>query len=210
MKKITLVLVIVLISTMILSACGEGGDSGSSGAGTTEEVVDISAIKTFGDILNLETDEHQWSVFDNKMVFAFQVDDNYYRAISNITDEQMDAIMNVDYSHENYEEEENQIISEFTVDEIEQLNDLIISQEELDKLVGKTGKELFDAGWESGMGYDYGTMEFWMNNGPFMYCVYFDGELTGTDFENHTVEELLSDLTVKSAEFMSFGDATDI
>ena len=207
MKRITAIILTLTLVITMLTACGGSGGSATGGG---DGPVDLGSLKTMGDILKLDTQGSGWSIYENKMVYAFQVEDYYYRVVSSITDEQQQAIMDIDYSDSNYEEEENKIISEFKIDSAECLNDQILSREEMDGFVGKTGQELFDAGWKEGMGYNYETMEFWLNYGPFEYTVVFDGEATEADFETKSVEEILKDFPVKSIEFSTIGDATEL
>lgn len=49
-----------------------------------------------------------------------------------------------------------------------------------------------------------------MDYGPFTYSVFFDSEAAGSDHETFDDEADTGDLTVKSAEFNSLGDAANI
>ena len=85
---------------------------------------------------------------------------------------------------------------------------LEVAQEELDKLVGKTGQELFDEGWRSGSFYNTDTLEVWLEYGPFAYAMHFDGEIAPEDAETFDPYEDLTDKKVLDATFADVGDAT--
>ena len=94
------------------------------------------------------------------------------------------------------------------IDKLENLSDTVIPQEELDKLVGKTGEELINDGWNAGMGYNLETMEFYLNKGAFEYTVVFDGKLENSD--DFDEEEAIKPLVVKSVTLNGIGDATNV
>ena len=118
--------------------------------------------------------------------------------------------MNVDIFQEGYEKKQQKIIKNIEIDEMEDLSDQMLSQDELDALAGKTGQELVDEGWLFNGGHNLENMEFWMGYGPFNYSVFFDGEVAESDYETFDDEADTRELTVKSAEFNSLGDATNI
>ena len=87
----------------------------------------------------------------------------------------------------------------------------MLSQEELDKLVGKTGQELLDTGWSDGYGYNLEEMEFWLDYGPFSYAVVFDDPVPESEYETFDTETGIKDRHVVSAKFFMLGNgATDI
>ncbi|MBQ1407988.1 MAG: hypothetical protein IIY88_07650 [Eubacterium sp.] len=205
MKKVLSLVLVLFMALTILAGCGSK-DSGGAGSGGDASV---DSFKTFGDIIALEGEGKQVAVYNNKLIYAFQVGDVYYRAISEISDETEQAYMDVDILEDGHEEKQNEIISSIEIDKLENLNEQILSQEELDALVGKTGQDLMDDGWTFS-GHNLEEMEFWMDYGPFEYTVTFDGEVTEAEWETFVDEEDTKDLTVKSAVFTTIGDATNI
>ena len=79
----------------------------------------------------------------------------------------------------------------------------------MDAYVGKTGREMQDAGWIY-TGHDLENMEFWLQYGPFVYTVVFDGKVDEKDWDTFEDESGAKDMKVKSVEFNSIGDATNI
>ena len=215
MKKI-LALLIVYVLVLGLTACSNSSVSGASSGGSNEsdgasgEEIALDSFKTIEDALNIESESTQWSGGENTFVYVFEKDGKYYRLIANMTDEQSEALSNIDFSDDNYEEKQNEIIGPLEVVKAELLNDLILTQEEMDAWVGKTGKELLDDGWTTGMGYNLDTMEFWMGYGSFYYTVVFDGNGEELDIDTFDEEEGIKDFKVQSIEFLSLGDATNI
>ena len=215
MRKI-LALFIVCVLVLGLTACSNSSGSGASSGGSNEsdgasgEEIALDSFKTIEDALNIESESTQWSGGENTFVYVFEKDGKCYRLIANMTDEQSEALSNIDFSDDNYEEKQNEIIGPLEVVKAELLNDLILTQEEMDAWVGKTGKELLDDGWTTGMGYNLDTMEFWMGYGSFYYTVVFDGNGEELDIDTFDEEEGIKDFKVQSIEFLSLGDATNI
>lgn len=205
MKKVLVCLISLLIVLAVASCGGTGG--GNSDGGTTGDI-DINSFNTIGDVLALEAENYQYGTSENTFVYGFQMDGSYYRFKAEMTEDQKDAYFNIDYSEEDYEEQETALISEFVITDRQVMDDLILSQEELDSLTGKTGQELFESGWTPGFGYNLAEGEFWLDNGPFCYTVRFDGDFNEID-DVDDVAEFLKDYTVSSAEFREMGDVTN-
>ena len=202
-----LMLALLLVAALMLTGCGsKSGGSADPGKGSDASV---DSLKTFGDIIELEAEDKQQAVYENKVVFAFRIGDTYYRAIGEISDEMQQEYFDIDMMQDGYEEKQNEMLAPVKIDKIENLDDYKLSQEELDKLVGKTGQELQDEGWTFS-GHDLDNMEFWMNYGPFTYTVVFDGKVDEKDYESFEDEAGTKDMKVKTAEFQSIGDATDL
>ena len=204
MKKLTSLVLILVLSITLLAACSNA-DNGSG----SSETVSVDTLKTIGDVIALNADETQSAVYDGKVIYAFRVDDTYYRVWANITPEDEQAYWEIDFMDEDYEEQQQKIVAPLQIEETEVLNDQMLTREELDALVGKTGQDLQDAGWTySGNTLD--TMEFWMNYGPFQYTIVFDGKVAEEDYDSFDEERDTKTMTVKSAEFSMLGDATTI
>ena len=202
-KALSLILVLIMAAAM-LAGCAGGKDSGGADAGPS-----VDSFKTYGDIIAADTEDNQVAVTEDMVVYAFKIGDTYYRAKSALSAETSKAYFDVDFADEDYEEQQNAILSPIKIDEMEILNDQILTKEECDALVGKTGKELQDAGWTFS-GHNLEDMQFWMNYGPFMYTVTMDGEVSEADYDTFEDETDTMDMTVKSVEFNMFGDATTI
>ena len=101
------------------------------------------------------------------------------------------------------------LLAPLEVTSLTNLSEQIPPQEELDKLVGKTGQELFDDGWTYWF-YDLDEMKAGLNSGLFAYEVLFDYD--GEPMENtddFDFYEEFKDLKVKSVTFTGLGDAAN-
>ena len=173
-------------------------------AGTDETPVDLDAVTTLGQVLGLPN--YGSSCTENFYVYAFEQDDIFYRAIAECPDEVADAIFALDWEDPQYDEKERELISPLKVIRIENLTETIPTQEELDQLVGKTGKELLEDDWYLS-GWNLVDEEFTMGHGPFMYTVVFDGTIQNPDeFEDEDIEPLV----VKSVTYAGRGDLTNL
>ena len=206
MKRIVSLLLVLLMAVCMLTACGGSKDEPKEkSAGAS-----VDSLKTIGDIIEAAPEDLQSAVYEDKVVYAFKMGDNFYRAIAAISKEDSDAYMKVDFADEDYQEQQNKIVAPLKIDKIEDLSDQLISQEELDKLVGKTGKELVEDGWTYNGSYFLEEMQFELNKGPFVYMFVFDGSVDEKDYEDYDAEKGTRDMKVKSATFSALGDATNI
>lgn len=180
-----------------------------AGCQTTTSIDSVEDLKTFGDILSLDQNECQIAIYENKAIIAFKINGEYYRAISNISQETQDAIFDLDIFDDDYDEKYDNLLKPLKIDKIENLEGMKLSQSEMNSWVGKTGQELLDAGWNES-GWNLSDMEFWMDYGPFEYTVTFNGEVSESEYDDFDFYERAESLIVKSVEYNSIGDATDI
>ena len=204
-KTMALILSLVLILA-VFSGCAKNTDRETNPS--VNSSADINSFKTIGDIINSGIDSIQSANTDRYYIYVFQAGQEYYRAVSNITPEISQSLFDLDFDDKNYDSKLNKIISPLEIDKLENLSDTVIPQEELDKLVGKTGEELINDGWNAGMGYNLETMEFYLNKGAFEYTVVFDGKLENSD--DFDEEEAIKPLVVKSVTLNGIGDATNV
>ena len=191
---------LILIVAAALTACGSSGKNDNTPAS--------GDYKTLGDIIKTANAEEQQSGYTEKhFVYAYKQNDTFYRAIVVLSDDDSAKLNALDVLDEDYETKKTELISAMTIDRIENLSEMVPSQDELDKWVGKTGKDLFDAGWYNS-GWNLNDMVFWMDYGPFQYDVVMEGEVKDPEnFEDADIEPLI----VKSVTFNGqLGDATDI
>ena len=211
MKKILSGALALTLALALLTGCsvpGTGGDATPPAlpTPTPTPTPGIETIKTVGDALALNSAETQSAAYETAFVYVFLLDGAYYRAIAPMTEETAAAIWALSYD-ENYEANWSALVSPLRIEKVENLSALIPTQEELNTLVGKTGAELLEEGWQS-FGYNLDTMEFFLANDPFKYKVTFDGEIeVGEDFDEL---DAISSLTVKSVAFDGLGDAANI
>ena len=218
MKKLLSCMAVVLTAAFVLAGCGSLSNQGTEvpepdtddTSGTGAAAVSVDSLETIGDIIELDPEELQSAVYDENVVYAFKLDDIYYRAIATISKEDAEAYININFDDEDFEEQQKEIVAPLKIDKMENLSDQILSQEELDAFVGKTGKEMVEEGWSYQGSYMLDEMSFDMDNGPFTYAVVFDGKIDEKDYEDYDAESGTADMKVKSVTFSSIGDATTI
>ena len=210
MKKIISLILLLTMSVVMLAACQKAESGGSTGS---DAGIDPSKIKTMEDVFAFSdevSDAKSQEYSETKYVIAFELNGTYYRAEADMPKDVADQLFAIDFDAEDKEDQERALISPLEVTSFQELNDQILGQEALDKLVGKTGQELFDDGWTYWF-YDLESMQAGMYYGPFSYNVEFayDGEpMENTD--DFDFYEEFKDLKVKSASFEGMGNASAI
>ena len=149
--------------------------------------------------------ESSFTVFRRPEYGAQQVN------IPELTPEQHDALFALDILDENHDEKEKELVSPLTVTKIENLNEKKLSDDDMAALVGKTGAELLDSGWTTGMGYDLESMEFYLEYAPFAYTVTFEKQEQLENTDDFDEEAAVASLKVVSVSFSGLGNsATEI
>lgn len=199
-----------LLAALLLLTCFGCAQSQDAPA-TSANAQTAPTYATVGELLaDTKVNHEQRATFLNRYVDVFELNGVYYRAVATLTDEQEQAIFDLDWNDPDHDAKEAEILNPIAIDSIENLTEQIPAQAELDKLVGKTGKDLLDEGWSCG-GYNLDDMEFWMSKDPFSYSVIFDSN--GDKPENtddFDEEEAIQSYTVKSVTYQGLGDATNI
>ena len=143
-------------------------------------------------------------------VYVFGLEGTYYRVIADTSKEEHEKLNKLDILDDDYDKQLAEAVSPLKITQREDLTDRILTQEEMDALVGKTGKELIEEGWES-TGYNLEDMEFYLGHDCFYYTVTFDYDgpkMENTDdFDEYAAIEPLK---VKKVEYMGLGDACNL
>ena len=187
-KKLALILVIAMVLA-VFAGCGSSGNGNGSGGGEESSAAvsfDPAQVKTMGDVFAAADEDNYQDLYTSEAVWAIEFDD------------------------EDKDQKVRDLVSPLEVARLENLTEQIPSQEELDKLVGKTGQDLFDDGWDYYY-YNLDEMEAGLNHGPFAYIVKFayDGEpmVNSDDFDFY---EAFKDLPVTSVTYDGIGDAANM
>ena len=206
MKKTALIL---SAAPLLLCGCGQAKKEESASSAATG--FDPAAMKTMGDVFTYTKGEFsQEDYTETYYLVVFDAEGNYYRASTDLPKDVSDALFAIDFDDENKAEKVMELVSPLEVKALENLTEMMPSQEELNKYVGKTGKDLFDEGWEYSY-YNLDDMEAGMYYGPFEYKVVFDysGEpmVNSDDFDFY---EKFKDIPVKSVECIGIGNASNL
>ena len=207
MKKAFVIVLSLLIVLSLFAACGKQGSNDPS-ASDNVPASDALSVETVGDALALMGEgESQFATLEKAYVVAFEKDGVYWRVIAELTPEQHDAIFALDILDEDHDEKEKELVSPLKVTKCENLNEKKLSDDDMAALVGKTGAELFDSGWTTGMGYDLESMEFYLEYAPFSYTVTFEKQEQLENSDDFDAEAAVASLKVVSVSFTGLGNS---
>ena len=116
------------------------------------------------------------------------------------------AFFELSYDDPDYNRKRHDLLSPLKVVKIENISAAIPPQEELDKLVGKTGADLLNDGWIS-FSFEPVGKECYMQHGLFAFTVTFEGDVQAADEYD---DETIKPLTVKSVIYEGLGDPADL
>ncbi|MBQ7688390.1 MAG: hypothetical protein IJT27_04140 [Clostridia bacterium] len=214
MKKALVVLMALILALAVFAACGkqDGGNQDADTPASDDATVDVASFKTLGEALALdETGESQSATYEDCYVYVLEQNGTYWRLTAALTADQSAALWELDILDENYNEQLEALISPLAITNCENLNDQLLSEDERNALVGKTGEDLLADGWTSGYGYNLDSMEFYLEKGPFCYTVVFESEEQLENTDDFDELEAIRTLAVKSVAFNSLGNsATDL
>ena len=221
MKKLSALFVTCVLFLALFTACSPAGKAeqgGGSASGNAEQnsgspsgAFDPSQVKTMGDVFAYAGEgDNQEAFSEEKYVYVLGIDGTYYRATADMPKDVSDQVWAVEFDDEDRDQKIKDLIAPLEVSSFENLSEQIPPQEELDKLVGKTGQELFDEDWDYSY-YNLDDMHTSLYYGPFSYEVVFeyDGEpMENTD--DFDFYEAFKDLKVSSVTFEGLGDAANL
>ena len=210
MKKVFVCVLSLIIALSLFAACGKNNGNDTD---PTNAASDGMSFKTIGEALAVEKEEYseQSATYGNVFVYVFEKDGTYWRLVAELSDEEAAALSELDILDEDYAAKEEALISPLAVTKCENLNEQMLSDDETEALVGKTGAELLNSGWTVGMGYNLDSMEFYWEYGPFQYTVTFEKleQLENTD--DFDEEAAVAELKVASVAFNGLGNScTDL
>lgn len=192
-----------------LVACGQqeqaqpapAEDAGAAVEETDVEEADVEAadveFHTIGDVLNAGAERHGEAFGEAEYSMVFRYGGKWMYASAALPDgmyEELDEAMSGDL--EKYEE----LLSTLEISELKVLEATEPTQEELDALVGKTGAELTEMGYDLGYFYVDGDKTIcYASDGTFEYDITFEGAAENEDTDDYAAE--LADMTVSDVSF---------
>ena len=166
-----------------------------------EIALEDSTFKTLSDVLTMEKEQYSYSMSEELYVIAFEANGAYYRVEAEITPEIVEAADAIDFFDEERDQKLDALLGPLPVSRVGDISACLPTQAELDALVGKTGQELLDMGFEHGMGYSFwDKAEFYLTKDLFEYHVYFNEKVPEMEDYDAVLEEILASLTVEKAE----------
>ena len=195
-----------------LAACSAGqptDDAASSDLTTQTAQADTSSWKTVGDVPILDG-TYSWGYDDAKFICVFESNGTYYRMIVKLDDEANKRIDEIDWDKGEVEKQTLDAISALPIDSLEDLSADMVSQDELDAFVGKTGQDLVDAGYVFESYYMYGGEETGatFDKGSLAYMFTFDTSV-GEDKTEDGGQSVLDAHVVSAEPAGAANSATD-
>lgn len=173
--------------------------------------VDITALKTVGEAFALgEKTEEQSATYEDWFVYAFSYGGTYWRLSASIPQDVHEAIEALDIMEPDYNEKCDALVAPLEIETCEDLTAQKLTDEQMAALVGKTGQDLIDDGWVSGMGYNLDDMVFYLEYPPFAYDVVFEAKEKLVNSDDFDEMEAIKTLKVISVTFSGLGDATTL
>ena len=164
--------------------------------------VEESPFKTLADVFAAMGELHSFSTSPDRFAIAFPVDGVYYRVEAQIPADVYEKLDAIDFFDETREAQEQALLSPLPVTRVGDLSNGIPAKEELDALVGLTGQDLLDLGFEYGMGYSFWEKaEMYLVQGLYEYHVYFNEKVPEMENYDEVMDELMPTLTVEKVEF---------
>ena len=171
--------------------------------------VEESPFKTLADVyavLNQRDDEgnappYSAGTSDTLYAAAFEKDGTCYRVEAAIPADIAEKLDAIDFFDEQRDEKCEALLSPLPVTRVGDLSACRPSPAELDALVGLTGQDLLDMGFEYGMGYSFlDSTQFFMDNGLFSYTVYMNEKVPEREDYDDVLDELFRPMTVQKVE----------
>ena len=174
---------LVCIILAVLMACGAA-------------FAESAELDTLGKYLDLGAENGVSSYSSARFVYGYVLDGVPIRVTAEMTEEIYSALWGLEYD-DDYEQNFRALIEDLPVVSVEDLSAEMISQEELDALVGMKGKDVLAQGFEPN-GYSYTDEEtmFYMENGLFDYAFEFEEIIDDSEADPY---DLVNDMTVKAA-----------
>ena len=205
MKKVLVSLLVMAMALMMMTACG---DEKTEEKATEEKTsIDLESLATLGDAFDIEGENDQFAFDEAQFVYVFEKDGTAYRVYADQTKNVQKALDKLDAANEDFNDKVKKTVAPLKISKRENLSDNRMSDEEMDKLIGKTGKELLDDGWTISS-WNLDEMEFTMCYDGLNYDIVFDGKIKNT--EDTDGEKEVKPLKVKSVKYSGVGDAATL
>ena len=168
-----------------------------------------SPYKTLADVFAVfkktndqgDTPRYSSSIVETMYAVAFEDGGACYRVEAAIPADVFEKLDAIDFFDEQREEKQEALLGPLPVTRVGDLSAVLPAQEELDALVGMTGEELLDMGFEYGMGYSFWeTTDFYLTRGLVDYVVTFNEKVPEMDDYDDVLDELIRPMTVQKVQ----------
>ena len=213
MKRLATLALALALATLPLTACGgasgsdAGTDSADSPAASEAAPIDTSSWTTLGEALAIADDESDgisYSYNEDYFVCVFESNGSRVRTVSEMDPSIEGKFDDLDYDAKDYTKQFAGIVGNLKLKSAEDITADVMSQDELDALVGKTGQELVDDGFVFESYNFYGGEQTGadMGRGYYSYDITFDTQIS----EDQTEDEGASIMGAKVTAIEGFGN----
>lgn len=216
--------VIALCAACVLAACA-GQPSASSGAAASSEPaaasdagapagaagaaapVDVSGWKTLGDAYAVATDMPSYSYNDSNWVSMFRAGDSVIRVVAKMQPGVGDKLYELEFEDPDYNQKLIDMVGALELTSAEDVTAKQLDQSAVEALVGKTGQELMDEGFQFESYFLYGGEQTGASMGKdyFSYEFTFD-TMTSEDSTEDGGESIKGGTVVEAATNGNFSD----
>lgn len=206
----SLVLALAIVFSTACTGQSASSEASSSVSSSQAATVDTSGWKTLGDALAAQTESLGSSWNDDYIVTAFKVGDSIVRVVAKIDHSTHEAINKIDWSAANASDQIGKVAGSAPLISAEDITGELISQDELDQLIGKSAQELVDAGWIFDHYFMYGGEQTGASfaKGSFDYSFTLDVSISENDTEDGGASVMSATIVDASFEGIS-NDAID-
>ena len=219
-KAAVLIALAICLGALPLAACSSSSGSASSspaasdaaGSASAQAGIDVSGWKTLGDALADQTGLLASSNDDNYFMIVYNIGESTIRAVAKMKPGVADKLVDLDFFNPDDAEKIVKAIGGLELVSAEDISGGLLSQDDVNAYVGKTGQDLLDDGFAFESYYMYGGDETGaeMSRDYFSYTFTFDVHVD----ENATEDggEAIKDATITDAQAMGniANDALDL
>lgn len=204
--QLTALALAMSLAALPLAACGNTSSSDadaneSAPASSQSAEVDPSSWTTLADAFaTADLDNLNYGYNEDCFVCISVHGESYVRTVAQMTDETYDKLCNLDMGAEDYNEQFAAIAGELELIEAKDVTSELISQEDIEQYVGKTGQELADDGFAFSSYFMYGGEQTGaeLEKDSFSYMFTFDTQISEDQTEDGGAA--IMDATIVEAE----------
>lgn len=213
--QLTALAVTLALAAIPLAGCGSNtsSDQGAAepspaAAASQGTSIDTSSWKTMRDALAIaDSDDISYGYDDKTFLCVFRSGEAYIRTRAEMQPEVQEKIYDLNMDDDDYRKKFMETIGDLELAEATDISSELMSQEDLEQYVGKTGQDLMDAGLTFASYFLYGGDQTGaeMDKGNFTYSIIFDAQIS----EEQTEDEGASITDAKVVEVQSMGNLSD-
>lgn len=210
--RLTSCAVALSLAVLPLAACGgsAGTETGKTDAPAASQgsTIDTSSWTTMRDALSVaDSNEISYGYDENYFVCVYHAGDSSIRAVAKYQPSIDGAFADLDMGADDYREQFTEAVADLELVEASDITADLMSQEDIQQYVGKTGQELIDEGFVFGSYNMYGGEQTGadLDKGYFSYSFTFDTQTS----EDQTEDGGASILDAPVVEAQSLGNLSN-